>query len=153
MLGELGSYRLLATDTATRGVIVTGLSERNVEDTISRLRTTEIVVALGTLLLAGLAGAFVVRRELRPLERVAVTAARVSTLPLDRGEVSLAERVPDVDPNTEVGQVGTALNRMLDHVGSALAARQDSETRLRPVRGRRQPRAAHPLAALRATRS
>jgi two-component system OmpR family sensor kinase len=149
VLGELGSYRLLATDTATRGVIVTGLSERNVEDTISRLRTTEIVVALGTLLLAGLAGAFVVRRELRPLERVAVTAARVSTLPLDRGEVSLAERVPDVDPNTEVGQVGTALNRMLDHVGSALAARQDSETRLRRFVADASHELRTPLAAIR----
>ncbi len=149
VLGELGSYRLLATDTATRGVIVTGLSERNIEDTMGRLRTTEIVVALGTLLLAGLAGAFVVRRELRPLERVAATAARVSTLPLDRGEVSLAERVPDVDPNTEVGQVGTALNRMLDHVGSALAARQDSETRLRQFVADASHELRTPLAAIR----
>ncbi|MGI9000476.1 MAG: hypothetical protein ACR2GH_02295 [Pseudonocardia sp.] len=33
-------------------------------------------------------------RELGPLERVADTAAGVSMLPLDRGEVSLAERVP-----------------------------------------------------------
>jgi two-component system, OmpR family, sensor kinase len=149
VLGDLGSYRLLATDTATRGVVVAGLSERNVEDTMSRLRTTEIVVALGTLLLAGLAGAFVVRRELRPLERVAVTAARVSTLPLDRGEVSLAERVPDVDPNTEVGQVGSALNRMLEHVGSALAARQDSETRLRQFVADASHELRTPLAAIR----
>jgi two-component system, OmpR family, sensor kinase len=90
-----------------------------------------------------------VRRELRPLERVAVTAARVSTLPLDRGEVSLAERVPDVDPNTEVGQVGTALNRMLDHVGSALAARQDSETRLRQFVADASHELRTPLAAIR----
>ena len=42
------------------------------------------------------------------------------------GEVSLVERVPDVDPSTEVGQVGSALNRMLDHVGSAGVAHWSS---------------------------
>jgi two-component system, OmpR family, sensor kinase len=73
----------------------------------------------------------VVRRELRPLERVAATAARVSVMPLDRGEVSLVERVPDVDPRTEVGQVGSALNRMLDNIGSALEVRHESEMQLR----------------------
>ncbi len=43
---------------------------------------------------AGTLGALLVCRELGPLERVADTAAGVSMLPLDRGEVSLAERVP-----------------------------------------------------------
>jgi two-component system, OmpR family, sensor kinase len=148
-VGALGSYRLLAVSTPSRGVIVTGLSEKNVEDTIGRLRATDIVVTVVTLLGAGLAGAYVVRRELRPLERVAVTAGRVSTLPLDRGEVSLVERVPDVDPNTEVGQVGTALNRMLDHVGSALEARQDSETRLRQFVADASHELRTPLAAIR----
>jgi two-component system OmpR family sensor kinase len=64
---------------------------------------------------------------------VAATATRVSELPLHRGEVALHERVPDdgTDPRTEVGQVGAALNRMLGHVGSALHARQESETRVR----------------------
>jgi two-component system OmpR family sensor kinase len=38
---------------------------------------------------------------------------------------------PDTDPRTEVGQVGGALNRMLDHVTHALTARQASETRVR----------------------
>jgi two-component system OmpR family sensor kinase len=55
----------------------------------------------------------------------------VAELPLDRGEVALSVRVPDVNPRTEVGQVGAALNRMLGHVAAALAARQASETRVR----------------------
>jgi two-component system, OmpR family, sensor kinase len=91
----------------------------------------------------------VVRRELRPLERVAVTAGRVSRLPLDRGEVELAERVPDADPRTEVGQVGTALNRMLDHVGWALESRQESETRLRQFLADASHELRTPLAAIR----
>jgi hypothetical protein len=38
-------------------------------------------------------------------------------------EVALAERVApaDTDPRTEAGKIGAALNRMLDHVGGALA--------------------------------
>ncbi len=90
-----------------------------------------------------------VRRELRPLERVAETAAAVSALPLDRGEVELVERVRDVDPHTEVGQVATALNRMLDNVGGALAARQESETRLRQFIADASHELRTPLAAIR----
>ncbi len=149
VIGELGSYRLLATSTTGSGVIIAGLSERNQQETVARLQTTELVVTVLTLIGAGLAGAFVVRRELRPLERVAATASRVSALPLDRGVVSLVERVPEADPSTEVGQVGTALNRMLDHVGSALQARQDSETRLRQFVADASHELRTPLAAIR----
>ena len=149
LIGDFGDYRLIAVSTPTRGVLVAGLSERSQAETITRLQTTTIVVTLLTLLIAGLAGAFVVRRELRPLERVAATAARVSALPLDRGEVTLAERVPDSDPNTEVGQVGAALNRMLDHVGASLQARQDSETRLRRFVADASHELRTPLAAIR----
>jgi len=148
-LGELGDYRLVAVHRTNGDVVVTGLSEAAVEGTIARLTTIEVVVTLLTLLGAGLAGAFLVGRELRPLERVAATAARVSRLPLDRGEVSLVERVPDVNPNTEVGQVGAALNRMLDHVGSALEARQDSETQLRQFIADASHELRTPLAAIR----
>ncbi len=148
-LGSLGVYRLEALPGPDGNVIITGLSERQVQDTVARLVTTELIVAAVTLLGAGLAGAVLVRRELRPLERVAATARRVSTLPLDRGEVSLVERVPAADPRTEVGQVGAALNHMLDHVGAALEARQDSETRLRQFVADASHELRTPLAAIR----
>jgi Signal transduction histidine kinase len=147
-IGDLGDYRLLAAQVPD-AVLVTGLPERPVQDTVAQLVSIELIVAAVTLLGAGLAGAVVVRRELRPLERVAATASRVSALPLDRGEVSLVERVPDVDSRTEVGQVGAALNRMLDHVGSALEARQDSETQLRQFVADASHELRTPLAAIR----
>jgi two-component system OmpR family sensor kinase len=148
-LGPLGAYRLVAVSLPSGAVQVTGVSEERLQDTVTRLVTTEVVVAALVLALGGVAGAFVVRRELRPLERVAATASRVSRLPLDRGEVELAERVPDADPRTEVGQVGTALNTMLDHVGWALASRQDSEVRLRQFLADASHELRTPLAAIR----
>jgi two-component system OmpR family sensor kinase len=75
----------------------------------------------------------------------------VAELPLDRGEVALPERVPhrDTDPRTEVGQVGAGLNRMLEHIGAALAARQASETRLRQFLADASHELRTPLAAIR----
>ena len=150
-LGELGHYRLVAVDGPAGDVIVIGLPEAGVRETLSRLVTTEIVVTGFALLGAGAAGTVLVRRELRPLERVAAVAGQVSALPLDRGEVELAERVPaaDTDPGTEVGQVGAAFNRMLDHVGRALAARQESETQLRRFIADASHELRTPLAAIR----
>lgn len=149
-LGPLGAYRLygVARPDGTRQV--TGLPEGPaVFEPVTNLLTTELIVTTITLLGAGLAGTVLVRRELRPLERVAVTATRVSNLQLDRGEVDLAERVPDADHRTEVGQVGAALNLMLDHVGSALEARQDSETQLRQFIADASHELRTPLAAIR----
>jgi two-component system OmpR family sensor kinase len=72
-------------------------------------------------------------------------------LPLATGAVALAERVPegDTDPGTEVGQVGAALNRMLGHVGDALAARHASETRVRQFVADASHELRTPLAAIR----
>jgi two-component system, OmpR family, sensor kinase len=111
----------------------------------------EAAVAVVALVAAALAGTLIVRRTLRPLRRVAATAARVSALPLERGEVDLAERVSvaDTDPRTEVGQVGAALNRLLDTVGGALAARQASETRVRQFVADASHELRTPLAAIR----
>jgi two-component system, OmpR family, sensor kinase len=148
-LPTLGPYRVVATVRLDGDVQVTGLPEGQLQQTLANLVTTELVVAAITLAVAGVIGAVLVRRELQPLERVAATARRVSTLPLDRGEVELAERVPDADPATEVGQVGAALNHMLDHVGAALEARHDSETQLRQFVADASHELRTPLAAIR----
>jgi two-component system OmpR family sensor kinase len=72
-----------------------------------------------------------VKLALRPLHRVTTAASRVADMQLDEGEVALAVRVTDPNPNTEVGQVGVALNRMLENVNDALNARHRSETQVR----------------------
>ena len=78
-------------------------------------------------------GTVVVRRQLRPLREVAATAHAVSELPLASGAIALEERVPEhlTDERTEVGQVGSALNAMLEHVEASLGARHKSEQQVR----------------------
>ena len=61
----------------------------------------------------------------------------------------MPERVPDADPRTEVGQVGTAFNRMLGHVERALARRAASEARLRRFAADASHELRTPLAAIR----
>jgi two-component system OmpR family sensor kinase len=149
--GDLGDYRLMASREQDGDVLVTGLPLGGVHATVYRLAAVAGIVALLGLLVAGLAGAAIIRLALQPLRRVAGTARRVSELSLDRGEVALGERVPDedTDPRTEVGQVGSALNQMLAHVAAALAARQASETRVRQFVADASHELRTPLAAIR----
>jgi two-component system, OmpR family, sensor kinase len=110
-----------------------------------------LVGVLGGLVLVGLAGVWLVRRNLRPLDRVAAIATRVAHLPLSAGRVDIAERVPlqDTDTRTEVGQVGAALNEMLDHIDGALNARQKSEERVRQFVADASHELRTPLASIR----
>jgi len=128
----LGTYRITALDgDGTR--VLTALPMDDVQDMISGLVVVEAVVAIAGLTVAGCLCAVVIRRQLRPLGRVAATAVEVSRSPLGHGEVTALTRVPerDTDPGSEAGQVGAALNRMIDHVESSLAERQRSEEQIR----------------------
>ena len=130
---------------------VTGLPLADTQETLLEVAGVTGGGVLLAVLVAGFAGAVIVRRTLAPLSRVAATATKVSELTLDRGAVDLAQRVPesDTDPHTEVGQVGAALNRMLDHVGNALQARQASETQVRQFVADASHELRTPLAAIR----
>ncbi|MFI0718589.1 sensor histidine kinase [Streptomyces sp. NPDC021224] len=132
-LSALGDYRVVAVTGDDGDVLVTGLPLERVEAAARRLVIVEAVVFGVALAGAGTAGAFWVRWSLRPLRRVAATAAAVTATPLASGAVELPDRVPQAytDPRTEVGQVGAALNLMLGHVEDALARRHSSEERLR----------------------
>ncbi len=130
----LGTYRITAVGGGDDGVrVLTGLPMDDVQDMIRGLIVVEAVVAGLGLTVAGCLCAVVIRRQLRPLGRVAATAVEVSRVPLGRGEVVGLTRVPerDTDPGSEAGQVGAALNRMIDHVESSLAERQAGEERMR----------------------
>ncbi|MEZ0163713.1 sensor histidine kinase [Kineococcus sp. LSe6-4] len=148
-LPGLGEYLVQGQVLSDGSLQVSGLPLADVNRTLLTVAGVEAAAVLGGVALAAIAGSVLVRRDLLPLQRVATTAARVSELELDRGEVDLSLRVPDTDEGTEVGKVGAALNRMLDNVGSALEARHASEQRVRRFVADASHELRTPLAAIR----
>jgi len=149
--GELGAYRVVNVMTDRGLELLVGLPMRDLNATTGQLLfIISAVTALG-MALAAVAATFVVKFALRPLSSVVATATRVSELELDKGDVALAERVPVTDSSsaTEVGQVGAALNRMLEHVASALRARQASESKVRQFVADASHELRTPLASIR----
>jgi len=130
----LGTYRIGIVTTPYPSLTgVSGLPTSEVNAIIAQmLLTIGLVTAAGLMLLA-VAIAVAIRSGLRPLRAVAETATRVASQPLAQGQVRITERVPaeEVDEGTEVGQVGAALNTLLDHVDASLDARQRNEERMR----------------------
>ncbi|WP_217248594.1 HAMP domain-containing sensor histidine kinase [Streptomyces sp. AC602_WCS936] len=145
-IGDLGDYRVEYRDGYYAAVPTS-----EVTGTVNTLVIVEASVTAAGLVAACLAGTVIVGVATRPLRRVAATATRVSELPLHAGEVNLTERVPEseCDPHTEVGRVGAALNRMLNHVHGALHARQASETRVRQFVADASHELRTPLASIR----
>lgn len=133
--GGLGDYRIITIrNSATNETVgAFGLPLEDVQETIASLLTAIALLTAGGLVLLGVATAWTIRRGLRPLRAVADTASRVARQPLDQGAVTILERVPEAqaDDRTEIGQVGAALNTLLDHVDASLDARQRNEERMR----------------------
>ncbi|CAL9507255.1 putative sensor histidine kinase TcrY [Streptomyces sp. enrichment culture] len=146
----LGEYRV-QYESGRNGEFYVALPTDDTDDTVTTLVLVEASVTGAGLVAAGIAGFVLVGVATRPLRKVAATATRVSELPLHSGEVNLEERVPEseCDPHTEVGRVGAALNRMLDHVHGALHARQESETRVRQFVADASHELRTPLASIR----
>jgi two-component system OmpR family sensor kinase len=149
-LPGLGGYRVVYK-AGPNGAYYVAIPTADTDSTINTLILVELSVTAAGLGAAVIAGYVLVGLATRPLRKVAATATRVSELPLHTGEVNLSERVPEseTDPHTEVGQVGAALNRMLDHVHGALHARQQSETRVRQFVADASHELRTPLASIR----
>jgi two-component system OmpR family sensor kinase len=101
-------------------------------------------VVLGVVLVAALLliGWFLVGRAFRPLREVqSVTTAF--------GAGDTTRRVDVKAPSTEVGQLGSDVNGMLDRIETTLAAREASEQRMRRFIGDASHELRTPLATLR----
>jgi len=96
----------------------------DVQTTVRELTYAQAGIGLAVLVVLGVAGYAVVHRSLRPLDEVEQTAAAIAAGQLDR-------RVPERDPNTEVGRLSLALNGMLAQIQSAMAASEASAEQAR----------------------
>ncbi|MBB3158773.1 two-component system OmpR family sensor kinase [Microbacterium proteolyticum] len=132
-LPNLGEYTVRTYAAPGGGAFLVGLPLSSVTGTIGAILTTVALVTAGGLLLLAVIIAIVIRLGLRPLRAVAETATRVASMRMEEGDVSITERVPadQVDEHTEIGQVGAALNTLLDRVDASLGARQRNEEMMR----------------------
>jgi two-component system, OmpR family, sensor kinase len=121
---SLGDYRVLATPARDGTITVAAIPMSATNQTLERLLLVEGIVILAVLILVGGFALLVVRVGLLPLDRMGHTAAAIAG-----GDLS--HRVETTDQRTEVGRLGLALNRMLDRLEDAFAAREASQERLR----------------------
>ena len=132
-LSGVGSFRVMATQKDDR-LIVVGQSMSQNNSTVMTLVAVESVAALVIIIAAAYAGRRWAIRELSPLGTVAGTARTIASRDLaTASHIEPIERVSDdlAHPGNEVGDVGNALNTMIDNVEYALQARAESEQRLR----------------------
>ena len=135
-------FRVLAAPTVSGGTLIVAIPLADAQGTLHHLLWIETVVAallMGTI--AGLAW-IVVRAELRPLDEMAGAATEIAAGDLTR-------RVDEAPPRTEVGRLGRALNRMLEHIEGAFEGRKASEERMRQFLGDASHELRTPLTSIR----
>jgi two-component system, OmpR family, sensor kinase len=120
-------WRVLAQRSENPGdryFIVVAIPTREVSDSINRLVLIEASAAGGLLIILAVGSWFILRRGLRPLEHMATSARSITA-------GGLSQRVEPSDGRTEVGQLGLALNTMLEELEAAFQERDETEQRLR----------------------
>ena len=124
------SVRVTGQQTDSGLVVVTGLSTDEVDRTMHRLISLEIIVGGAAVLLAVLATSYGVAFSLRRLRQVTDTAHEVA-VELSPTGTGLDRRVDVPDDGSEVGQLAESMNTLLAAVETQFAARLESEARLR----------------------
>jgi two-component system, OmpR family, sensor kinase len=127
-----GAWRVLTeqvtfTDplgTAIPGTLVVGANLGDINQTIGRLISIDLIVGGIVVLVLAVVAVAVVRASMRPLAEIEQTAGAIAAGDLSR-------RVPDRDPRTEVGSLGRSLNIMLAHIEAAFSAQAESEATAR----------------------
>ena len=135
-------FRVLATQTVSGGTLIVAIPLADAQGTLQRLLGIEVVVAVLLMGVIALLAWIVIRKELRPLDEMANTATEIAA-----GDLS--QRVDEPDPRTEVGRLGRALNRMLEHIEQAFDARRASEEKMRRFLGDASHELRTPLTSIR----
>jgi two-component system, OmpR family, sensor histidine kinase TrcS len=132
-LGSLGSFRAGSQSAGAGDRLIVGVSLDLANKTVNRRIISATMLSVAALLVTAGLTALLVGYALRPLRRVAATAAEVAGTPLigDDHRITARVRPDDTDPDNEVGIVGHTLNRLLDNVDSALTYRAESDRRIR----------------------
>lgn len=135
--------RVLAEPVGSIGILVVTTSLTSLDSTASRLQLIVIICSLAAAAVVFTGVGFVVRRGLRPIERMANAADKITA-----GD--LTSRVGPDYPATEVGRLGAALNGMLTRIEAAVREREASEEATRRFFADASHELRSPLASLRA---
>lgn len=131
ILGDFGAYRMVSASNRGDEHVIVGLPTLAVDRTVGRIGLFIMGILVTVLGAVAFATRKVIDIAVEPLTMMRETANRIAKLPLESSDVGVTDRVDIVDPETEVGQLGGAFNRMLDNVDEALTARRISEAKMR----------------------
>lgn len=95
-----------------------------VAEAVRTLVAKLLVVGGAVLLLGGAASWWTVRRATEPVDQMIDVAASIAG-----GDLS--QRIPELDPSSELGKLATALNKMLSDIERAVNSERDARERLR----------------------
>ncbi len=124
------TYRLRACEVEAGVVLVTAAPMDDIENTMERLVTVQVVAFALALLGLVIFGRAVLRRGLRPLSDMAHTARGITSHDFT-DSARLPVRADGGDGGPEVEELRTAFNTMLEHIDDSLAVRTEAEQRLR----------------------
>jgi two-component system OmpR family sensor kinase len=122
--GGAGFQVLEEIERSSGQILIVAIPLTETQQTLNQLLLIEAVVLVAVLGALAAAAWLLVKRDLRPLENMAVTADAISA-----GDLSL--RVEPAEPRTEVGRLGLSLNTMLARIEVAFAERAATEDKLR----------------------
>lgn len=117
-------YRVLMQSGPAGATFVTAASLEPVDSAVNMLVRTLALAGAAALAGASLLTWAVIRHDLKPVDRMVETAAAIA-------EGDLSRRVPDADPDTELGRLAVALNNMLTQIEDGIRQREAAEARLR----------------------
>ncbi|MFI9470526.1 sensor histidine kinase [Streptomyces sp. NPDC052492] len=126
-----GTYRLRGCEVEPGVVLVSAAPVEDVEETVERLVTVQVVVFALALTALVVFGRRMLRRGLKPLSDMAHTAHGIASHDLTESAARLPLRADGRDGGREVAELRTAFNTMLEHIDDSLAVRAEAEQRLR----------------------
>jgi two-component system OmpR family sensor kinase len=106
------------------GTVVISVALDSVDRTMRGLAGIFFLISLIVLIAIGIVARSLIKLSLKPLNKIEETAAAIA-------DGDLSARLPEVNPNTEVGRLTGSLNTMLSRIEESFAVRTESENKLR----------------------
>ena len=106
------------------GTVVISVALDSVDRTMRGLAGIYFLISLIVIIAIGFVAGSLIKLSLKPLNKIEETAAAIA-------DGDLSARLPEVNPNTEVGRLTGSLNTMLSRIEESFAVRTESENKLR----------------------